>query len=70
MNKVCDCENCFFYDDYTLTCCCHKECDDPSLDISECDDLIDAAEAAFDDYLAECTAYYSELCSARAQSRK
>ena len=37
MNKVCDCENCFFYDDYTLTCCCHKECDDPSLDISECE---------------------------------
>lgn len=56
-----DCEHCFFYDDYTLTCCCHKECDDPSLDISECDDLIDAAEAAFDDYLAECTADYSEL---------
>lgn len=70
MNKVCDCENCFFYDDYTLTCCCHKECDDPSLDISECDDLIDAAEAAFDEYLAECTADYSELCSVRAQSRK
>lgn len=70
MNKVCDCENCFFYDDYTLTCCCHEECDDPSLDIAECDDLIDAAEAAFDDYLAECTADYSELCSVRAQSRK
>lgn len=63
-----DCENCFFYDDYTLTCCCHKECD-PSLDISECDDLIDAAEAAFDEYLAECTADYSELCSVRAQQR-
>ena len=70
MNKVLDCENCFFYDDYTLTCCCYKECDDPSLDIQECDDLIDAAEAAFDDYLAECTADYSELCSVRAQSRK
>lgn len=48
MNKVRDCENCFFYDDYTLNCCCHKECDYPSLDISDCDDLIDAAEAAFD----------------------
>jgi hypothetical protein len=57
---VSDCENCFFYDDYTLTCCCHEECDD----------LIDAAEAAFDEYLAECTADYSELCSVRAQSRK
>lgn len=34
------------------------------------DDLIDAAEAAFDEYLAECTADYSELCSVRAQSRK
>lgn len=33
------------------------------------DDLIDAAEAAFDEYLAECTADYSELCSVRAQSR-
>ena len=41
-----------------------------SVDISECDDLIDAAEAAFDEYLAECTAEYSELCSFRAQSRK
>ena len=30
----------------------------------------DAAEAAFDEYLAECTADYSELCSVRAQSRK
>lgn len=34
------------------------------------DDLIDAAEAAFDEYLAECTADYSELCSVRSQSRK
>lgn len=33
------------------------------------DDLIDAAEAAFDEYLAECTADYSELCSVRAQRR-
>ena len=32
--------------------------------------MIDAAEAAFDEYLAECTADYSELCSVRAQSRK
>ena len=70
VKKVRDCENCFFYDDYTLTCCCHEECDDLSLDISECDDLIDAAEAAFDEYLAECIADYSDLCSVRAQSRK
>lgn len=34
------------------------------------DDLIDAAEAAFDDYLAECTADYSELCSVRAQQSR
>lgn len=33
------------------------------------DDLIDAAEAAFDEYLAECTTEYSELCSVRAQQR-
>lgn len=33
------------------------------------DDLIDAAEAAFDDYLAECTADYSEACRIRAQKR-
>jgi len=53
-----------------LTCCCYEECDDPSLDISECDDLIDAAEAAFDEYLNATTNAYSELCSVRAQSRK
>lgn len=34
------------------------------------DDLIDAAEAAFDEYLAECTADYSELCSVRAQQSR
>lgn len=39
-------------------------------DETDDDDLIDAAEAAFDEYLAECTADYSELCSVRAQSRK
>lgn len=44
--------------------------DDLTFDIYEDDDLIDAAEAAFDEYLAECTADYSELCSVRAQSRK
>lgn len=55
-----DCENCYFYDDYTLTSCCHKECDD----------LIEAAEAAFDEYLNATTNAYSELCSVRAQSRK
>lgn len=65
-----DCENCFFFDDYTLNCCCYKECDDPSLDIAECDDLINAAEAAFDEYLAECTADYFELCSVlRAENK-
>lgn len=40
------------------------------FDETDDDDLIDAAEAAFDEYLAECTADYSELCSVRAQSRK
>lgn len=39
-------------------------------DETDDDDLIDAAEAAFDEYLAEYTADYSELCSVRAQSRK
>lgn len=43
--------------------------DDLTFDIDEDDDLIDAAEAAFDEYLAECTAEYSELCSVRAQQR-
>ncbi len=38
-------------------------------DETDDDDLIDAAEAAFDEYLAECTADYSELCSVRAQQR-
>lgn len=33
------------------------------------DDLIDAAEAAFDEYLAECTADYSEACRIRAHKR-
>ena len=44
--------------------------DDLTFDIDEDDDLIDAAEAAFDDYLAECTADYSELCSVRAQQSR
>ena len=39
-------------------------------DETDDDDLIDAAEAAFDEYLAECTADYSELCSVRAQQRR
>lgn len=38
-------------------------------DETDDDDLIDAAEAAFDEYLAESTADYSELCSVRAQQR-
>lgn len=33
------------------------------------DDLIDAAEAAFDEYLNATTNDYSELCSIRAQQR-
>ena len=43
---------------------------DNLYDETDDDDLVDAAEAAFDEYLAECTADYSELCSVRAQSRK
>ena len=42
---------------------------DNLYDETDDDDLIDAAEAAFDEYLAECTADYSELCSIRAQQR-
>lgn len=43
---------------------------DNLYDETDDDDLIDAAEAAFDEYLADCTADYSQLCSVRAQSRK
>ena len=38
-------------------------------DETDDDGLIDAAEAAFDEYHAECTADYSELCSVCAQQR-
>ncbi len=91
---MCDCKDCFFYDDRLSCCCLGDNCDDTAIapakydcdtvkssyddfldaitnDYVDCsdDDLIDAAEAAFDDYLAECTADYSELCSVRAQHR-
>lgn len=43
---------------------------DNLYDETDDDDLIDAAEAAFDEYLNATTNAYSELCSVRAQSRK
>lgn len=38
-------------------------------DETDDDDLIDAAEAAFDEYLAQCAADYSEACRIRAHKR-
>ena len=42
---------------------------DNLYDETDDDDLIDAAEAAIDEYLAQCTADYSEACRIRAHKR-
>ena len=42
---------------------------DNLYDETDDDDLIDAAEAAFDEYLAQCAADYSEACRIRAHKR-